>query len=461
MTARLVLALVVLAAALASGALGPRYGGTLRVGVLELPGSLEATASAGDGGRILAGLVSETLVGLDAEGAPVPGLARTWLPSASAREWTLELSENPTSHDGQPVRAADALRSLRRFLRSPSAAADRLARSLEGGPAFRARQTEELPGLAAPGEARLVLRFDGTIARPIAPLASPLAAPTSESGKGAGPFVPGVLVPGRRAAFTPFAGHVRGRPYLDELEVLAVGDWEALRAALQSGRIDVALTEADASAHSLLLLSIDPERDPFRSREARALVAGAIDRVELVRRLVPGGHARASLLDPIPVPPVSAPAGSPPGTLSGRVTLLVGRDVPPLVSQRVVAHLLDLGLSVDAVAGKAAERRPGRAELRLFLFLPEVAESGLALEEMAGLVPPVPAVREALEAAWKEPDDDRRRALLRKAEEALLAEAVLVPVAGFPLAPAAAAGVRGLRVDRTGRLVLEDTWREP
>jgi ABC-type transport system substrate-binding protein len=286
----------------------------------------------------------------------------------------------------------------------------------------------------------------------------------SESGRGAGPFVPGVFVPGRRAAFTPFAGHIRGRPYLDQLEVLALGDREAVRAARASGRIDVALEQGDAPAHALLLLSIDPERAPFRSKEARAVVAGAIDRGELVTRLVPGGRPFATLLRSAPLPPDSPPRPpypTAPPVLPHRVTLRVGREVPPLVSQRIVAHLLDLGLSVEAVTQSEPAGRPARAELRLFLFLPEVAEPGLILEELAALVPPVPEAREALESARSELDPARRRALLARAEEALLTEAVLIPLAGFPLAPRAVEGVHGLRVTPAGRLVLEDAWREP
>ncbi len=461
MTTRLVLALVVVGAAAASAALGPRYGGALTVGVLDLPASLEPTPPTSDGGRLLAGLVSETLVGLAADGSPVPGLARSWFPSASGREWTLQLADAATFHDGQPVKASEAVRSLRRFLRGPGNAADHLARSLEGGPAFRARRSEDLPGVLALDETRVVLRFAAAAALPFAPLASPAAALTSASGKGAGPFVPTVLVPGRRAAFTAFTGHVRGRPYFDQLEVLALGDREAARTARRSGRVDVTLEDGDASAHAALLLCIDPRRTPFRSKEARGAVAGAIDRAELVARFVPGGSPLSSLLVPALLP-VSGLAPTPAQhRLHGRVTLLVGRDVPLLVSQRIVAHLLDLGLSVDAVPEPASEIKPAEAGLRLLLFLPELAEAGLALEELAALVPPAPGAVQALEAAARETDADRRRALLLQAEESLRAEAALLGLAAFPLAPATDARVHGLRVDPAGRLLLEGAWQEP
>lgn len=465
MTTRLAFALLVLGAVALGAALGPRYGGTLTVGVLELPASVDPIPPASDGDRLLAGLASETLLGLTADGALTPGLARGWSRSAAGREWTLPLAENASFHDGQPVTARDAVRSLRRFVRGPGTAANHLARTLDGGLAFRAHKTEDLPGITVLDETRVVLRFGAEDAIPLAPLASPAAALTSSSGQGAGPFVPTVLVPGRRAAFTAFAGHIRGRPYLDQLEVLAFGDREAVRGARKGGRIEVALEGGDTPAHAVLLLRIDPGRAPFQSREARALVAGVIDRRELVARLVPGGEPLSSLLLPArlaaPGLPPGLPASAARRSLQGRVTLAVGRDVPPLVSQRVVAHLLDLGLSVDAVAEPASEPGPPGAELRLLLFLPEVAEPGLALEEMAALAPPVPAAVQALEAAGRETDADRRRAILMRAEEALHAEALLAALAAFPLAPAGVTGVHGLRVDATGRLLIEDAWREP
>ena len=200
-------------------ALGPRYGGQLRVGLLELPARADPAAPAGPAEALLQSLVHETLVGLGPEGLPTPGLAQRWSSAAGGREWTLFLGAGLRFHDDRPVAAEDAVRSLRRFLRTRSLAAERLAESLEGGEDFRARRRDELAGLAAPETDRVVLRLTAPRALPLAPLASPAAAVVSSSGAGAGPFVPTLLVPGRRAALNAFAGHVRGRPYLDELEL--------------------------------------------------------------------------------------------------------------------------------------------------------------------------------------------------------------------------------------------------
>ena len=69
--------------------------------------------------------------------------------------------------------------------------------------------------------------------------------------------------------------------------------------------------------------------------------------------------------------------------------------------------------------------------------------------------------REALAAADGERAADRRRADLLRAEEALRARHVLVPLARVPLRLGPRAGVHGLRATAAGVLVMEDAWIEP
>jgi peptide/nickel transport system substrate-binding protein len=458
LTSRLATAVLALAATTAAASLGPRYGGTLTVGVLDLPGTADTTPASTDGARLVSRLVGETLVDAAADGAPVPRLVRCLSSSAGGREWTLELDPAATFHDRTPVRAADAVRSLRRFLRGPGAAAAHLARTLEGGSTFRAGRTDDLPGLAAPDETRVVLRFPAAVASPLAPLASPAAAVSSSSGRGAGPFVPTVSVPGRRAAFTAFTGHVRGRPYLDEVEVLALGR-DSLRAARDSGRVAAAIVEGPATVHAVLLLRLDSTRPAFRTRQARAMLSAAIDRKALVVRFVPGGQPLSGLLPPEMLAATGPAPTAPRRALHDHVTMAVSEDVPLAVSQRVVAHLLDLGIEVDTVPASAGDRT--EADVRLFLFVPEVAEAGLALEELRALSSLSPVASRALDAATVELDADKRRALLVQAEEALRDHAALVALAAYPLLLSVARSVHGVQLLRDGRLVLEDAWREP
>jgi ABC-type transport system substrate-binding protein len=457
--------LLVVAATRSPAALGPRYGGELRLGLPELPASLAPAPIAGIGPRVAAGLVHETLLGLGPDGQPTTGLAASWVSAAEGREWRLSIGEYARFHDDRPVLAEDAVRSLRAFLRGPGAAAAALARALEGGPAFRSRERDDLPGLAAPDPRQVVLRFTSPPPPPLAALASPAAAVTSAGGAGAGPFVPTVFVPGLRLVGTAFAGHARGRPYLDRLQVEAFPDPTALAARARAGRVDLAAGEAgvEALAASVLLV-LDPRRPPFDRPAARAAVAGAIDRAALMGRLLVGGTPSTDLLPPSLLRASDAPrpaVGVARFTLSRAVTLAVSRDVPPVVSQRVLAHLAALGLRVHVVPVTPAAALNAPTELRLLAYAPEVLEPALALEELLALAPPPPAALERLEAARREADPARRLALLAEAHDALRGEGAIIGLGQAPVRFGGRARVHGARVDPGGRLVLEDTWVEP
>ena len=454
-------AFLVLAPWLLQAALGPRYGGELKVGVLELPATTEPGIERGGGAGLVAALVHETLVGVDEEGFPSPALAQGWTAAAGGREWTLRLREGALFHDGRPVTAADAARSLRRFLRSPSSAAARLAGGLEGGAAFRAGRADELSGIVVADAKRIVLRFAEVQALPLAPLAAPAAAMTGPGGEGAGPFVPAAPAPGRRLALTAFTGHAHGRPYVDRVEVVALPDAAAVPAEMASGRIDLAPGEPGTSrlAASLLLV-LDPSRPPFDQPAARQAVAAAIDRGDLVRHLLPGGDAAPSLLVPALLPPLGL--GDPPaqGRVAGTATLAVGRDVPPLVSQRIVAHLTTLGLRVAVVPSSPAAVLAAPTHAHLVMWTPEVPEAGLALRELSTLAPAASAAPE-LQAALDEADPARRRAKLHRAEAALRSDWVLLPLASIPVTYRTRAGIHGAVIDLSGRLLLENAWVEP
>jgi ABC-type transport system substrate-binding protein len=458
----LVVAAILSGAEAARGALGPRYGGELSVGVAELPGPGEPEVPRGFGPRLVAGLVHETLVGVGPDGVPLPRLAGGWAAGDGGREWTLILQLGARFQDGSSVTSADALHSLRRFLRARSAAANHFALSLEGGAAFRSRTTEELTGVAAPDPSHLVIRTSGPTALPLAPLASPAAAVTSTSGVGCGAFVPTLSLPGRRLVFTAFPGHVRGRPYLDGLQVVGVADPSALRAEGPSGHLDLVPGSGGPSAlAATLLFVLDPSRGPFDQPTARRAAVASIDRVDLVRNLLPGADPGPSLVVPDLLPPLGRAVAAPRGIASGSLVLAVGKDVPPLVSQRVVAHLTDVGFEVQVVPTSPSTLFAVPAAARLALWTPEVAEPGLALEELAALAPPVAEVRDALAAAARETDPDARRRLIHRAESALRDEGVLVPLASVPVSVASRPGIHGARVDLSGRLLLEDAWLEP
>jgi ABC-type transport system substrate-binding protein len=449
-------------ARLSPAALGPCYGGRLTAGVprIVLGSNAAQPWVAREAGDALVGrLVHEGLVRLAPEGFPLPALAARWSAAAGGREWTLEIDPNARLHDETPIVAADAERSLRRFLRSRSPAAVRLAAALDGGAAFRKGATA-LPGVDAIDARRVTLRLLEPLALPLAPLASPAAAVTGARGQGAGPFVPVLPVPGSRLALNAFGSHVRGRPLLDGLTLVALPNPEERRAALRAGRLDVVAGEAGVGRlTATLLLVLDPTRRPFDRPSRRDAVAAALER-ETLAALIPGAAPARGLLAPHLLSVESEwPATRAP--ITGLLALTVADDVPPLLSQRIVASLTALGLRTTATAVDSAVARTARAPAKLILWSPEVAEPGLALRELASLAPVPRLASESLDAADAEIDPDRRRALLVEADSVLRADRALVPLCVFPSSFAARDGVRGVRLDAAGTLVLEDAWIQP
>ncbi len=419
---RALLALMLVAsAARAPAALGPLYGGTVTVAVPSLPAGTAPARPATAVERLALGLVHETLVGISPGGDLRPALARSWAASAGGAEWTLSLDPRARFHDDSPVTAADAVRSIRRFLAARTPAAEHFRQQLAND------------GALAPDADHVLLRFREPRPGPPVALASLAAAITNGRGSGAGPFVPTLSIPGTRLAVTAFASHIGGRPFLDGLALVAIPDADRRRAELAAGHVDLALGEPGIEAlASTLVLVLDPSQPPFGRKAARKAVAAAIDRATLVEQYLPNSQPWTLLLPPTlagrnaPAPP---PRRSTDATLTGDITLAVASDVPATVSQRIVAHLDALGLRVRATPLEPAAVRASHAAARLLLFTPEVAEASLAIAELAALVPRAP------DAA--------------------------LPLAAVPVSIGQREGVQGARAERSGRVALEDTWLEP
>jgi hypothetical protein len=464
-------ALLVLAVA-AHSALGPRYGGEVTIAVGSLPAALEPSPPRTTAERAVAGLVHETLVTVGDDALPHPALAEGWSSAAEGREWTLRLRRGARFHDGDPVTAEDVVRSLRAFLRGPSAAAAAFADEVDGGADFRRGARDALPGLASPDASTVVVRGTGAGPARLAALGAAAAAVVSRRGAGAGPFAP--LTPSLRSgtALVAFDGHVRGRPFVDRVRVIesaSAGSDDAAR------RVDLGAAAAGSgpggAASVTLLLILDPAHAPFAGAAARVAVARAVDRISLARHFLPLAEPSWTLVPPSVLPAPPAPAAAPPADrVPGRLVLRVATDVPAAASQRVVAQFDALGLATQVVAVPPALVLAGPAGARLFLWSPEVAEPSLAVSELVELAARfggraaeagLGAARQALRAAAAQPGDDARRVHLMRAEEALRGPGVLIPLAALPVALRVGEAVHGVRADAAARVLLEDAWVEP
>jgi hypothetical protein len=186
-----------------------------------------------------------------------------------------------------------------------------------------------------------------------------------------------------------------------------------------------------------------------------------LDRTALAARYMQAALPLFSLLSPGDAPSSAPPEARPfPATrLSGSVKLLVAQDVPALASQRVVAHLLALGLAVEVQAVARSAVREGSADARLLLWTPDVPDAELSLRELAGLVGAAD-VDSLCDLASTAAGGARTRALAQ-AEAALIERHALIPLALSPLILAERPEIHDLRLDAAGGLILEDAWLAP
>jgi hypothetical protein len=253
----------------------------------------------------------------------------------------------------------------------------------------------------------------------------------------------------RERLFVAFAGHWRGRPYVDRLQVVSARDERQLERDLRLGRLDVAVGTGDRPLlPTLLLLALDRRSPAFADAAVRARVGQTIDREALARRLLTHAEAWTRLLLSDRPPGSSAlPTPSPPATpergLSSRpVTLAVDRRIPPLISQRIVAHLATLGFSTEVQALDPSRVRTARADARLLVFVPEVASDPLALCELRALA---------------QTGLDKATASCAGTEDSVDPEGLLLPLARQSATAAFSASVQG----SGPHLRLEDTWLPP
>ena len=197
-------------------------------------------------------LVFDTLYGLDAAGRPVPEMVGDQAVSEDGRTWTLTLRDGLRFHDGAPVRAADAVASLRRWARRDpfgktlfaaietlSAADDRtirvqMRRPFPLLPQALAKTTPYAPFIYPE---RLIPADAGT-------------AITEMVGSGPYRFLAQERVPGARVVYARFEGYVPrtgGAPGLssgpkvaqfDRIEWQVIPDGATALAAIQNDEVD-------------------------------------------------------------------------------------------------------------------------------------------------------------------------------------------------------------------------------
>ena len=293
----------------------------LRVGTATRPDSLNPLVASNRLGRILASLLYDELLPVDADGEPLPGLLRNWKPSGDGRLWLLELRPGLRWSDGRLVNARDVVHTLRRIKSDPRS---RFSRWLDGVTLIK-RFNRRRVGirLAASSDTPPVLPIP-LLPRHIWSSVQPrdVAAFANDPPIGSGVF--GTTSPSEDGAIrlSALETHWRGELAIDELTVQFYESQATLVEALEAGQIDVADDLAPEQAQflegrpsievrptpptafvSLGMNTGSTEGDghiALREARVRRAIAFALDREEL-RELALGsyGVAGSTIVPPV------------------------------------------------------------------------------------------------------------------------------------------------------------------
>ena len=456
----------------------------------EFPHSLDpAHASDSYSSEVIAQIYSP-LVGMTSDLEPTPQLAESWTISKDGLRYVFNVRPGVHFHNGREVTAADFEYSLTRVFREPYRSEGLAANYLDpidGVAEFVAGKAARIRGIRALDRYRLeisltrpyssllyALALDQTSAVPreILDKNGPRALETNPVGTGPFRFVR--MLSEHAVALAANDEYFMGRPKLDSLlfvappgDVLEAGadallDGRATLTVLPSNRIEefrarpglVVLRWQDLSLSFIGMNAAMPPLDDARVRRAIAL---AVDRQGMVDAQ-PEGKTLAQGILPPGIPGYSPDAKVPPRDVNAAKALLAeagygpGHPLPPLtmmksitgVNLRVVDSVLvrslaEAGIRVKvryeswAVLDRAITAR--QAEMFSLAWIADIPDPESFLRSLTYSTSATnyfryrsAAVDSILDAARATLDGERRNALYRRAENAILHDAPFLPL---------------------------------
>ncbi|MEB3370934.1 ABC transporter substrate-binding protein [Saccharopolyspora mangrovi] len=433
--------------------------------------------------------IAETLVNLDADGNPLPGLAASWR-QAGPVEWEFSLRPGVRFHDGTSLNAAVAVNALQR-----AAQAQPKPRILDG---VELTVTEAGPDRVvvrtATPDPMLPQRLSSPQLSVLATAAYQPDGTVNPAGAGTGPFVLTELRGSQGASLERFNEHWNGPARAPGLDVSFVPDGAARAAALRTGTGDIVeaipasqagllepgtFTEVPMPRTNTLYLNSRPG-GVFGDPGLRAAVREAID----VAPIVSGPYEnRADIAQGLlgPAIPWSAQrpprsGATPPAAARGeRITLATFSDRAelPEVAAILEQQLERAGFQVELVVREYSQIETDALDGRFDAFIlsrATVLDSGdpaaylrsdFACDggfNLSGLCDP--AVDAALREAEGEGDMRTRRAKILEAEREILRTDAAIPMLHERVVQGNAPGVQGAAFDPRERMLVQRDTRK-
>ncbi len=436
------ISLLVAATSIVAAETRPHYGGTLRVMLQSAPTALELPANDTpadywDVARALS-LIGDTLVKLDAQDRPQPGLAVSWQSDPSGRHWQFTLRRGVKFHDGSAA--------------SPAAVAQILG-ALH--PAWNVRASADS------------VSIDSETASPslLAELALPrnllLKRNSNNLPIGTGAFLVADWQPGKLLKLAANEESWAGRPFVDAVEIEFGKSLRDQAIALELDKTDIIETAPQAAIGSqrhdtssslslpvellALVFSANSKAQDPRLREALAL---AIDRKPIQSVLLKGAGEPAASVLPNWMTGYSAVFSSQSNPQRARALIVESRQPTlnlsydprdpqaQLIAERIALNARDVGITVQVSLSGATDIRL----VRVVLASPDPATSLSEAARQMGL--PQPSLPMA--PSNHSLDD------LYQAERSWLNGYAIIPLFHLPVATATGTRVRNWSSDPLG-----------
>ncbi|EPJ48354.1 MAG: periplasmic dipeptide transport protein DppA [Osedax symbiont Rs1] len=290
----------------------PKKGGTLILGLAggATTDSLDpALALAQVAGVILKAWGNTLVTTSPTDGSVQPELAESWEATPGAKTWTFTLRKGVTFHNGKEMTSDDVVKTLQRHSgEETKSAALGIMRGIESFKTAGKYQfvvelksgNADLPYLLS--DYHLVIQPNGGIDNPTAAI-------------GTGPYKLESNEAGVRFLGSKYANHWDANAgHVDAVEIRVLNDQTARMAALRSGQIHIAnlldpktaklmdrlpnVTIQNTSGRAHYLFPMHCDKAPFENNDLRLAMKYAIDRQEMVDRIL---HGYGSIGNDIPI----------------------------------------------------------------------------------------------------------------------------------------------------------------
>jgi peptide/nickel transport system substrate-binding protein len=281
---------------------GPRYGGTLRLGMQTDPVGLDPHLSTATATKNMMEHVYETLVFVSPEGRFIPGLAESWQTSQDGLTWTFALRRNVKFHNGRAMTADDVVYSINR-VRDPNTRSPWIGNFVDVDAVSAADPLTVVFRLKKPFSP-LLAKLSAILYSAIVPKEVVDRGEMNVSPTGTGPFRFVGYTPQQRLVLVRSGDYwdvdATGRrlPYLDRLEFVFFPDAVARATAIRTGTVEFIEYVPSSEVRSLRSdpnvvvvggpsanfrsIYINNAIAPFNNVKVRQALAWSINRKEII-----------------------------------------------------------------------------------------------------------------------------------------------------------------------------------